>query len=640
MLIDISYPKQFQNLWSKLKKKYPQELFNLDGVGEQLDINKFSKMFFTNKTTTADVSVDSNANVSDKSVNAFPSEMAKPFEKLDSYYMLWKYANEIFGLRTSNEMVEAQLNGAIYINDFHGLSAGKPYCFNYSTYDIATKGLPMIDKIKSLPPKYLYAFKSQVEQFVTIASNSTLGATGLADLLLVMSFYVEDILENRGDAHFKFASEEDCWIYVRENLVSMIYTLNQPMRATQSPFTNVSLYDEVFLKKLSQDYIHPRKGTPLNVEIVKKLQEIYIDVMNAELERTPITFPVTSACFTRDNNYNIKDEEFLDFIAKKSLKFGFMNFYIGKSSTISSCCRLRSDLENDYFNSFGAGSSKIGSLGVVTINFPRLAFKYTRYKDGELVFVDHDGFMRELKHLAELCFKINYVKRNIIQDRINNGYHPLYSLGFIELDKQYLTLGVNGFNEAIELMGYDPLSEDGVQFGLKIIKALNLTNNRMGRKFKVPVNIEQIPAENTSIKLANKDRVLGYNFKYKIYSNQFIPLTTGADMLDRIKLQGIYDEHFSGGSICHLNVEQRIEDPEQIKDLIRVAAKKGCVYLAINYNLQECTNSHLTVGRNVKCPVCSAPIIDNYTRVVGFLTAVRHWHRTRREVDYPNRVFY
>jgi ribonucleoside-triphosphate reductase len=354
--------------------------------------------------------------------------------------------------------------------------------------------------------------------------------------------------------------------------------------------------------------------------------------MNSELERTPITFPVTSACFTRDNNFNIKDENYLDFIAEKSLKYGFMNFYIGKSSTISSCCRLRSDLENDYFNSFGAGSSKIGSLGVATPDYPRLAFKHVG---------DREGLFKELKHLVELCFKVNYTKRKIIEDRINNGYHPLYSLGFIDIDKQYLTQGVNGFNEMIEIMNYDPISDEGVNFGLSVIKVANTTNNRLGKKYGVPVNIEQIPAENTSIKLADKDKLLGYNDgRYDIYSNQFIPLTTNADMLDRIKLQGIYDEHFSGGSICHLNIEQQITDKEQIKDLIRTAAKKGVVYLAVNYNLQECESGHLTVGKKDTCSICDSEIINNYTRVVGFLTNTKNWHKIRREQDYPNRVFY
>jgi ribonucleoside-triphosphate reductase len=647
LTLGISYPKEFSRLWRKLQRKYPTELFNLEGVGEQLDINKFSTKFFTNKTTTADVSVDSNANVSDKSVIAFDTEVSKPYQKLDSYYMLWKTTSKIFGRRTANEIIERALNGDIYINDFHGFASGKPYCFNYSTYDIATKGLPMVDKITSTPPKYLYSFKSQVEQFITIASNSTLGATGLADLLLVMSFYVEDIIERCGDSHFKFASEEDCWLYVAENIVSMIYTVNQPMRGNQSPFTNVSLFDKVFLQKLAKDYLHPRKATPLNIDVVMKLQVIFMDIMNRELARTPVTFPVTSACISIDAEKNIKDENFLELVCDKNMENAFMNIYLGKTSTLSSCCRLRSDmLENEYFNSFGAGSTKIGSSGVATINGPRLAFKYQHLKDTGFIPSNPSGdslndFYREAKHLAELCFKVNYVRREIIKKRIETGFHPIYTYGFIELEKQYATLGIVGFNEVIEIMGFDPLSEQGVAFGIDFIKTVTRVNNRLGKKYSVPVNMEQIPAENTAVKLVKKDKLLGYNNgEYELYSNQFIPLIKNADMLDRIKLQGIYDEHFSGGSILHLNVEQQSNNVQADMNLIKSSGKMGVVYLAKNLNHQRCANGHMSVGKRDTCPKCGAVITDNFTRVVGFLTNTKHWERVRREHDYPLRKWY
>jgi ribonucleoside-triphosphate reductase len=219
-----------------LKSKYPAKLFDLDGVGKQLDLAQFSRNFFSKNTkTTADTSIDANANVDDISVISYSNELKKPFERINSYYMLWKELKRLYGLQIANEIIEMQINGSIYIHDFHGVGAGMPYCYNYSTYDIMTQGLSIVKKIMCEPPKYLYSFKSQLEQFVTIASNSTLGATGLADLLVIMSFYIENILIQQGDVHFKFASEEDCWSYIKENITSFIYTINQPMRGNQSP---------------------------------------------------------------------------------------------------------------------------------------------------------------------------------------------------------------------------------------------------------------------------------------------------------------------------------------------------------------------------------------------------------------------
>jgi len=628
MYIKVTYEDKFDDLMMYLKGKYPDKLFNLDGIGEQTDMSKFSKKFFSAKVTS-DASIDANANVDDISVIAYSTELPKPFFRLNSYYILWKELKKLYGLKVANDIVEMNLTGDIYIHDFHGVASGMPYCFNYSTYDILTKGLPMVKKISSLPPKHLYAFKSQLEQFTIIASNSTLGATGLADMLVVMSYFVKNILVTKSDAHFKFASEEDCWNYVRENIVSFIYTINQPMRANQSPFTNISVYDDNFLEGLCEDYLFPDGSTP-NLDIVRELQELYLNIMNEEMRRTPITFPVTTACISVDKEGNVNDMNFVKLVAKQDLEFGFINIYTGDSSTLSSCCRLRSDKKNEYFNSFGAGSSKIGSLGVVSINFPRLAMKNKTV----------EKFKKSLKDIIEVCARINNAKRRVVKKRIENGNHPLYTLGYMDLSKQYSTVGVNGFNECIQLLGSDILTTEGQELGVDIIKFINTENDKLGKLYNAPHNCEQVPAENMSIKMAEKDKMMGFQNGYNIYSNQFIPLTTNADLLDRIMLQGKFDKHFSGGAICHLNIDTRIEDENKLVELIVTCAKMNVVYWAVNYNLQQCEDGHMSVGKVENCSICGKPIVNNYTRVVGFLTNVRNWHKTRREEDYPNRKFY
>lgn len=514
---------------------------------------------------------------------------------------------------------------------FHCQGLIQHNCYNYSAYDIMVNGLSTVKKIISIPPKYLYSFKSQLEQFVTIASNSTLGATGIADLLIILAFYAEDILKTKSDAHFRFQSEEDCWRYIEENIVSFIYTINQPMRGNQSPFTNISVFDRNFLEKLCDDYTHPITFGNPKIEIVEKLQELFLDIMNKELSRTPVTFPITTACFSIDEDNNILDKDFLKMIAEKNRDYGFINIYCGKTSTLSSCCRLRSEQDNEYFNSFGSGSSKIGSLGVVSINFPRLAIKN---KDNQ------ESFFEGVTTLVDICAKINNIKRHIVKKRIANGNHPLYTNGFIDLNTQYSTVGVNGFNEAIEIMGYDILTEEGTSFGIDIINTINRANTKNQNQYKAPHNCEQVPGENMSIKMSEKDKLFGYNNGYNIYSNQFIPLTTNADLLDRIEIQGKFDKHFSGGSICHLNIEQKIEDSKLLEELIEVSAKMGVIYFAINYNIQRCTNGHMTVGKKSVCDICGAEITDNFTRVVGFLVNTKNWHKVRREEDYPNRKWY
>jgi anaerobic ribonucleoside-triphosphate reductase len=620
-----SYEEGFKEVFKKLKRleKY-DELAELDGIGSQLDIQKFSKRFFSRNInlTTADISVDSNSNVDDSSIIQYELEAAKPLHRLNSYYLLWKYSSSLFSEEVAIRMLKAQFTKEIYVNDFHSFN-GKPYCFNYSCMDILNTGLPFVNRIKSKPPKHLSSFNGQMVQFIIYASNSTSGAVGLADYLICVSYFVEKMLKEE--------EPEKVWEQVKQELQGIIFSINQPSRnGSQSPFTNVSIFDDVFLKKFCGEYIFPDGSNP-KIETVKKIQEMFLDLMNEILEESPITFPIVTACFSVDEDRNILDNSFLDFVIEKNLKYGFLNLYAGKISTLSSCCRLRSDTSNkEYYNAFGSGGTKIGSIGVVTLNLPRIA--YTSKTKEE--------FLDNLKELVLLASQINQVKRHIIQKRIDNRYAPLYDLGIISLKKQYSTCGLVGIAEAVEIMEENILESKGQEFVKNIIDIVNMVSDVQQDKYKAMHNVEQVPAESSAIVLASSDRILGYNKNYSIYSNQFIPLVSKADILDRIKLQGLFDSYLSGGAILHLNFSERITDKEFIRNLLIKSIKQGVVYQALNYNIQRCTDEHISVGKNKKCPACGKNIKDNFTRIVGFLVNTSNWNKVRREKDYPNRVWY
>ena len=635
-----SYKKDFKDLMLGLEKKYGADLIEENGIGSQLDISKSSKKFFK-AFTTADVSVDANANVTDKSVISHKIETAKPFHLINSYYRLWKEIKKIETKEKADWIVESQIKGRMYINDFVGFSSAMAYCFNYSTYDTATMGIPSVfdGRGGSEPPKNLMSFLGQIELFSLIAGNSTLGATGLADLLIVIAIYMDKMLQNKEDAHVPMVDGKACWQYMESMLTGFIYRLNQPYRGSQSLFSNVSVYDSNFIDGMLEgdaySIIIDDVKYSAKKEIVQKVQEIYLDIMNREMARKPITFPVTTACFSIDENNEIQDDDFLKFISEKNLKFGFINIYAGKSSTLSSCCRLRSERDNgEYFNSFGSGSTKIGSLGVATGNLPQLA---TICKGAEN---PSDEFLHRIKDLVLDCQLVNQAKRNIIKRTIKAGSQPLYSLGYMELKRQYSTFGVIGLYEALEILGYDIMTKEGQDYVLEILNVINTTNKELQDKYKAPQNCEQIPGENVSVKLAKKDRALGYNDKYTLYSNQFIPLIKRVNMFDRIAIQALFDKHFSGGAICHLNVNQEINDVDTMQNLIYSSVKEGVVYFAVNFVLQECENKHMFVGNVDTCPHCGGKIIGTFTRVVGFLTKVDNWIPERREVDFPNRQFY
>jgi len=627
MYIEYSYSPEFKDDFHRLKHlKHASELAELDGIGTQLDVNKFSRDFFSTKgTTTADVSVDSNSNVDTVSVMQYNNELAKPLHRLNAYYLLWKYGRRLMSEDIAYKMIEAQFKKDIYINDFHTFS-GNSYCFNFSCMDVLCQGLPFVSKIKSGPPKHLTSFMGQMIQFITYACNSIAGAVGLADLLICASYFVEKLRKDNKDIDPKFLNK-----MIKQELQSFIYSVNQPFRSSvQSPFTNVSIYDDSFLDKLCKEYLFPDGSKPKK-ETIKELQIMFVDLMNETLRVTPCTFPITTACFAVDDNKEIIDKDFLKFVAEKNLEFAFMNIYAGKTSTLSSCCRLRSDTTNEYFNMFGSGGTKIGSASVCTLNLPRLAYIH---KD------NLEKFLSAVEEKVELISQINHVKRFIINKRIEGGQSPLYTLDFMSLKKQYSTCGLVGIHETVEIFGLNVLEKEGQEFIIKILEKVNATNEKQQKKYSTPHNVEQVPAENSAIKVALADRIMGYNKDYKIYSNQFIPLVVKADLFDRIELQGLFDSHMTGGAICHLNVEDKITCKKFMISLIEESIKKGVIYFAVNYNIQECKSGHMSVGKNLKCPVCAKPIVNNFTRVVGFLTNVSNWHSVRRTEDYPERQWY
>ena len=631
MKIDFSYEKDFDEFMESLKlSKDYEELATLDGIGKQTDMVAFSKKFFGKPDqAAADVSVDSNANVDDISIIAYEAEVPKPLFRINAYYLLWKYGKKLFGKEEAEELCRGQFFKDFYINDFHKF-ATTPYCFNFSCLDVVFGGLPFVNKIKSLPPKHLNSYVNQMIQFVTYASNSVAGAVGLADFLICMSyFYDREIVVGA-------TTDAD----VKQQIQSFIFSVNQPFRGGhQSAFTNVSLFDDNFLRKMCGEYRFP-DGTSPNPDTVKKLQIMYMDVMNETLDKTPCTFPVTTACFSVDDERNVNDMEFMRLVCEKNLKYGWMNFYAGSTSTLSSCCRLRSEADHEYFNTFGAGGTKIGSLSVTTVNLPRIAYvaRHVNFMYGTDA---REVFFESLRKTVVMCAEVNAIKRHVIKTRIKNGNLPLYTLGFMDIKKQYSTCGLNGINEAVSILGYDILEPSGQELVQKILEEVNSVNKSQERRFGYPHNCEQTPSENSAIKLASADKIIGWNHDYDLYSNQFIPLTVQTDMLNRILLQGKFDHLMTGGAILHLNVAERITDPKLLESLVVNSIRQGVIYQAVNYVLNVCENGHISVGRDLTiCPQCGKPITDKLTRVVGFLTNTKNWHEVRRKNDFPERKFY
>ena len=630
-LASQSYQEDFKEVMMLMLKKYGVKIFNLSGIGEQLDMNKAIKKM-VGASSVSNGSIDANANAGYTTAITIMHEIAKPSALMQSYYRLWKWLKKNRSLEVANKFVEAQITGAFYVNDMHYISYPMPYCYNHSCLSIAMQGLVGIDsKNDTKPPKYLRSYFDIIEAYLLIAGNATAGATGISNLLAVASIFLKKMIDNGySDSHVKLNSEEDCWQYFKEELTSFIYKLNQPCRGNQSLFSNISLYDKPFLEAIVpelkiaiDDELY---GT--DIETVQKCQDIYIEVMLEESERVVHTFPVTTACVASRYNEETKENEILDYnflkyICEKNSKNGFMNIYSGDTAVLSSCCRLRSDKNSAFFNSFGGSSDSIGSMGVVCVNLPRLAYKH---KD------NLEEFKKALHDLVILAQEVNYAKRCLLKTSISKGHLPLYTNGYMDLSKQFSTLGFVGLSDACDIFRKNIITDEGLQFAEEILTDMENYNNEVANKYKIPTNLEGIPAEQTAVRLRDKDALLGFNPQSDMYSNQFIPLSKNCNILDRIRSAAVLDRHCSGGSITHVTIDGTI-DLETMLNMAEATIKLGVKYFAFNYEINQCKDPNcqkIFVGKHEKCPTCGNPEIERYMRIVGFLTKKSSWSTQRQ----------
>jgi ribonucleoside-triphosphate reductase len=623
MLIRQSFDERFILKLKELENKYSIAMFDADGIGpDKMDINRFARDFFSKKVV-ADFASDGNANVDDDSILSLEYEFGKSIQNLNSYYIIWKHMveDENLGIKAANKMLELCISGALKIHDLH--MSLKPYCYAFSLAQLVSKGLPFIRKVKIGPPKHFHSFINLVIQFTAYASNQLAGACAFPDFFVYMDWFArKDFGENYHD-------KPECMEKVREELQSVVYSWNYPYRGSQSAFTNVNLYDKYFLKDLFAGTIYPDLSRA-NLDSIDKLQKYYMKWFIEESKNQVFTFPVNTVTFYKDDKNDIQDQDFLNLVSELNCYNGSFNIFTGPLGVLASCCRLRNDTSKvkEYTNSFGAGGASIGSHRVVTINLPRVAYESENDED----------YIKRLKYVTKYAQDILDIHREIIVNNINLNKLPLYTHGFMDLSRQFSTVGFIGINEACEIQGYDITESRGSEFAKRMLNTINDMNEERTAKDGHIRNMEQIPGESAAVTFAKKDRMLFTNHKYKIYGNQYIPLWKNVDVEDRINAQGMFDSMCGGGAICHINSTDSL-DPDQMKALITTAAKKGCIYYAINMAQCRCNScGKLYIGKFDKSP-CHDAAVTHYLRVVGFLTPVENWIPERRD-EFKIRQFY
>jgi len=333
---------------------------------------------------------------------------------------------------------------------------------------------------------------------------------------------------------------------------------------------------------------------------------------------------------TKTTKYIIGDTKFLKKACRRDI-FRY-NIFASEGTKVASCCRLINNKEMlDYAsqsNSFGGVGISIGSHRVVTVNFARIALEAKTEKD----------FFTILDLRTENAAKILAGHKALIRRLCDKGLQPFIANGWINMNRLFSTFGILGIVEAAQI--FQGKFGNGRDIIGDFLKYYNKKVNEVSEKYNIIGNIEQIPGESFAIRLAKADRLLyGENqVPFKLYANQFVPLWNDASLWERMKQDGKYNQLITGGSIVHAQIGEKVT-PKQAEKIIQYAVECGCEHFALNAVYSECEKGCTTLGKNNVCSDCGAPIIEYYTRVIGFFSPVSAWQDVRREWEFPRRTF-
>ncbi len=570
---------------------------------------------------------DANANVERKNVATLIGEIPKAgFLRLNRR-LLTDRIRSMYGKDLSDRYLDLLNCHFIYKNDETSLA---PYCASITMYPWLLHGtIPLGGN--SLPPTNLKSFCGGFVNLVFIVSSMLSGACATPEFLMYMSHFLEleygeDYHERAGEVVDLSRRRRTLDKVVTDCFEQVVYSINQPAGARnfQSVFWNISYYDRHYFESLFGDFVFPDGSRP-HWEPLSWLQKRFMAWFNAERTRTILTFPVETMALLTENG-DAKDPEYADWTAKMYGEgHSFFTYMSDSADSLASCCRLRNEIQDNGFSyTLGAGGVSTGSKGVLTMNLNRCVQQAAR---------DGVPYMEFLEDVTELMHKVQLAYDANLRDLHAKGMLPLFDAGYVNPDRQYLTIGVNGLVEAAEFLGIgisdNPRYEAFVQEVLGMIERVNKRYRGRGVMF----NCEMIPAENVGVKHAKWDREDGYAVPRDCYNSYFYAVEDGGtNIIDKIRLHGRrYIRHLTGGSALHLNLEEHLSQA-QYRQLLRVAAREGCNYLTFNVPNTVCDRcGHIDKRYLRKCPCCGSEDVDYATRIIGYMKRVRSFSKPRQE---------
>ena len=570
---------------------------------------------------------DANANVEHKNIATLIGELPKRgFIRLNRR-LLTERIKKMYGKKLADEYMDKLNHHFIYKNDETNLAN---YCASITMYPWLIGGTASIGG-NSTAPTNLKSFCGGFINMVFIVSSMLAGACATPEFLMYMNYFIQ---KEYGKDYYKHANDVvDMSLrhrtldkVITDYFEQIVYSLNQPTGARnfQAVFWNISYYDKYYFESLFGNFYFPDGSKP-DWDGLSWLQKRFMKWFNKERTRTVLTFPVETMALLTENG-DCKDKEWGDFAAEMySEGHSFFTYMSDNADSLSSCCRLRNEIQDNGFSyTLGAGGVSTGSKSVLTINLNRCIQYAVNHK------LDYKEY---LSGIIDLCHKVQLAYNENLKELQKNGMLPLFDAGYINMSRQYLTIGINGLVEAAEFMGLKITPNDDYLHFVQGILGLIEKYNKAYRTKDVMFNCEMIPAENVGVKHAKWDREDGYFVPRDCYNSYFYVVEDESlTILDKFKLHGApYIEHLTGGSALHMNLEEHLSKA-QYRQLLRVAAQEGCNYFTFNIPNTVCNDcGHIDKRYLHECPVCHSKDVDYLTRVIGYLKRVSNFSMARQE---------
>lgn len=593
---------------------------------ETLERLKFLTDYMQASNAATGSKYDANANVEHKNIATLIGELPKSsFIRLNRK-LLTDRIKKMYGKELSDEYIDKLTHHFIYKNDETSLAN---YCASITMYPWLIGGTSSIGG-NSTAPTNLKSFCGGFINMVFMVSSMLSGACATPEFLMYMNYFVglefgQDYYKRADEVVDLSLKKRTIDKVITDSFEQIVYSLNQPTGARnyQAVFWNISYYDRYYFDSLFGNFYFPDGSQP-DWEGLSWLQKRFMKWFNEERTKTVLTFPVETMAMLTENG-ECKDKEWGDFAAEMySEGHSFFTYLSDNADSLSSCCRLRNEIQDNGFSyTLGAGGVSTGSKSVLTINLNR-CIQYA---------VNHNLDYKEyLSHVIDLCHKVQLAYNENLKELQKNGMLPLFDAGYINLSRQYLTIGVNGLVEAAEFIGLkindNPQYLEFVQTVLGLVEKYN----KQYRSKEVMFNCEMIPAENVGVKHAKWDREDGYFVPRDCYNSYFYAVEDDSlSVIDKFKLHGApYIEHLTGGSALHMNLEEHLSK-DQYLQLFKVAAKEGCNYFTFNIPNTVCNDcGHIDKRYLKECPVCKSKNVDYLTRIIGYLKRVSNFSQARQ----------